>query len=118
MSGWRKKRRRGKSQGIFSPGNRALISSVRVAQIAAKLCSSANEGGCTDAGGEDALMDAWDIALWTCAVYIAVAALVRLMRSSRDRVVAELRSEMEAQRQQQKQLDKKKKQKSAKDKAA
>ena len=63
-------------------------------------------------------MDAWDIALWMGAAYIAVAALVRLMRTSRDKVVAELRSQMETQRQQQKQLDKKKKQKSAKDKAA
>lgn len=64
-------------------------------------------------------MDAWEIALWAAAAYIAIAAIVRLMRAARDREVAQLRAQFEAERLHQKQLEKKKKQASSgKEKAA
>ena len=46
-------------------------------------------------------LNAWDIALYMAAGYVAVIALVRLMLSERARLVEKFRSEMLAERQRQ-----------------
>jgi hypothetical protein len=46
-------------------------------------------------------LDAWDIALYMAAGYVAVIALVRLMLHERDRLVQRFRTEMLAERQRQ-----------------
>lgn len=44
-------------------------------------------------------MDAWDGALLAAAAYLGITALVRLMRSRRDQLIAELDRRVEAERQ-------------------
>lgn len=41
----------------------------------------------------------WDIGLWLGFAYLAVSALVRLMRARRDQLLREFRGHLEAQRQ-------------------
>jgi hypothetical protein len=42
--------------------------------------------------------DRWDVALFAAAVYIAVMALVRLMAARRDRLVADVQQQLDAER--------------------
>ena len=53
-------------------------------------------------------MDGWDWALLAGAVYLAVIALVRLMRSRRDVVLQELSHEAEQQKNRKRQEEKRK----------
>ncbi len=46
-------------------------------------------------------MDGWDIALLAAAGYVAVVAMVRLMRNRRDELISELRQQAETERQRQ-----------------
>ena len=52
--------------------------------------------------------DAWDIAIWGAAGYLAIVALVRLMRNHRQAYVSRLMGEIEQQRRQQEREEAKK----------
>jgi hypothetical protein len=58
-------------------------------------------------------VNAWDLALFAAAGYIAVSSLVRLMIGKRNALAAELRSEMEQERRQQERLEQEKQQQAA-----
>ena len=60
-------------------------------------------------------LDAWDIALYMAAGYVAVIALVRLMLQERDRLVQRFRSEMQAERQRQAAAERERKRAEAKE---
>ena len=45
----------------------------------------------------------WHVLLWLAAVYVAVAALVRMMRARRDEVVIRLRRQVEQEQERQRQ---------------
>jgi hypothetical protein len=63
-------------------------------------------------------LDAWDIALYLAAGYVAVIAVVRLMLHERSRLVEKFRSEMLAERQRQAEAERHRKKEEAKSRGA
>jgi hypothetical protein len=59
-------------------------------------------------------LDAWDVALYLAAGYVAVIALVRLMLNERARLTEKFRSEMLAERHRQAQAEQQRKKEDAK----